>query len=188
MTFSEKYARMQKIDTADLPYQVKHSTQYIAELIEQGAITFPKPLDLQVTWHDPCHLGRRGEPYKHWEGRRVQFGLCDPPREMNRGVDGVYEAPRAILKALPGVRLIEMERIKEYSWCCGSGGGSKSAYPDFALATAKERIEEAEMTGAGTLVTACPWCEANLSDGIDACGSNMKVADILDLVRQAMGL
>ena len=46
------------------------------------------------------------------------------------------------------VELVEMERIKEYSWCCGSGGGAKSAYPDFALATAKERVEEAEATGA----------------------------------------
>jgi len=188
MTFSEKYARMQKINTADLPYQVKHSTQFLAELIAQGSITFSKPLDMLVTWHDPCHLGRRGEPYKHWEGQRGRFGLFDPPRDMNRGESGVYEAPRDILRALPGVKLVEMERIKEYAWCCGSGGGSKSAYPDFALATAKERIEEAEATGAGTLVTSCPWCEANLSDGVDARGSSMKVADILDLVRQAMGL
>jgi Fe-S oxidoreductase len=105
---------------------------------------------------------------------------------MNRGVDGIYEAPRNILKAIPGLKLVEMERIKEYAWCCGSGGGAKSAYPDFALATAKERIEEAEATGSGTIVTSCPWCEANLIDGIDGVGSNMKVEDILDLVVKAM--
>ena len=79
-----------------------------------------------------------------------------------------------------------MERIKEYAWCCGSGGGAKSAYPDFALATAKERIEEAEATGAGAIVTSCPWCEANLTDGIDASGSKIGVEDILDLVMQSM--
>jgi Fe-S oxidoreductase len=141
---------------------------------------------MQVTWHDPCHLGRRGEPHTHWEGKRVQFGLTDPPRVMNRGVDGVYEAPRNILKAIPGLKLVEMERIKEYAWCCGSGGGAKSAYPDFALATAKERIEEAEATGSGTIVTSCPWCESNLIDGIDGLDSNMKVEDILDLVVKAM--
>ncbi|MCP4716055.1 MAG: (Fe-S)-binding protein [Deltaproteobacteria bacterium] len=186
MTFSEKYARMQNIDTGDLPYRVMHSTQYIEELVREGRISFKKDLDMQVTWHDPCHLGRRGEPYTHWEGKRVQFGLTEPPREMNRGVNGVYEAPRNILKAIPGVELIEMERIKEYAWCCGSGGGAKSAYPDFALATAKERIEEAEATGVGTIVTSCPWCEANLTDGIDGIGSNMRVEDILDLVVQAM--
>lgn len=187
MTFSEKYARMQKKDTKDLPYVVKHSSQFIEELIQQGKLTFKKPLQIQVTWHDPCHLGRRGEPYKHWEGKRIAFGLTDPPRDMNRGVNGIYDAPRNILKAIPGVKLVEMERIREYSWCCGSGGGAKSAYPDFAIATAKERIEEAEATGAGTIATACPWCEANLSDGIDARGSKMKVRDLIDIVSEALG-
>jgi len=186
MAFSEKYARMQKIDTKDLPYRVLHSTQFIAELLESGKLTFTKPVDMTVTWHDPCHLGRRGEPYTHWEGKRVTFGLTEPPREMNRGVNGIYEAPRTILKAIPGVRLVEMERIKEYSWCCGSGGGAKSAYPDFALATAKERIEEAEATGAAAIVTACPWCESNLSDGIDASGSVLGIEDILNLAVQAL--
>jgi len=186
MTFSEKYARYLKKDTKDLPYVVKHSTVYIDELIQQGKLKFKKNLNMRVTYHDPCHLARRGEPYKHWEGKRIQWGLTDPPREMNRGVNGNYEAPRNIIKAIPGVNLVEMERIKEYAWCCGSGAGSKSAYPDFALAVAKERVEEAETTGAGTIVSACPWCEANLSDGIDASGSKMKVIDIIDLLEQSM--
>jgi len=186
MTFSEKYARYLKKDTKDLPYVVKHSTVYIDELIQQGKLTFKKNIPLRVTYHDPCHLARRGEPYKHWEGKRIQWGLTDPPRELNRGVNGNYEQPRNILKAIPGVNLVEMERIKEYAWCCGSGAGSKSAYPDFALAVSKERIEEAEATGASAIVSACPWCEANLSDGIDASGSKMKVLDIIDLVEQAL--
>jgi Fe-S oxidoreductase len=186
MAFSEKYAKLQKIGTKDLPYQVKHSTQFIAELLKAGKLKFTRPVDMTVTWHDPCHLGRRGEPYTHWEGKRVKFGLTEPPREMNRGVNGIYEAPREILKAIPGLRLVEMERIKEYAWCCGSGGGAKSAYPDFALATAKERVEEAEATGAAAIVTACPWCESNLSDGIDAGGSRLRVEDILDLAARAL--
>jgi Fe-S oxidoreductase len=159
---------------------------YIDELIQQGKLKFKKNVNMKVTYHDPCHLGRRGEPYKHWEGKRVQWGLTEPPRELNRGVNGIYEPPRNILKAIPGVSLVEMERIKEYSWCCGSGAGSKSAYPDFALAVAKERVEEAETTGASAIVSACPWCEANLSDGIDASGSKMKVIDILDVIEQAV--
>jgi Fe-S oxidoreductase len=187
MTFSEKYAEMQKIDTKDLPYEVKHSTMFIDELIGEGKLKFKNNVDMQVTWHDPCHLGRRGEPYKHWEGKRIEYGLTDPPRELNRGVNGCYEPPRNILKSIPGIKLVEMERIKEYSWCCGSGGGAKSAYPDFALATAKERIEEAEATGAGTIVSSCPWCEANLTDGRDGSGSKMKIEDILDVVVKALG-
>jgi Fe-S oxidoreductase len=164
-----------------------HTTEYLEMLINEGKIKLTKPINKQVTWHDPCHLGRRGEPYKHWEGKRIAYGLTEPPRELNRGVNGIYDAPRNILKAIPGLKLIEMERIREYAWCCGSGGGAKSAYPDFALSTAKERIEEASCTGAGTIVTACPWCEANLNDGIDATESKMKVEDILDLVIESMG-
>ena len=186
MTFSEKYARYLKKDTKDLPYVVKHSTVYIDELMQQGKLKFKKNLNMRVTYHDPCHLARRGEPYKHWEGKRIQWGLTDPPRELNRGVNGNYEPPRNIIKSIPGVTLVEMERIKEYAWCCGSGAGSKSAYPDFALAVAKERVEEAEATGAGTIVSACPWCEANLSDGIDASGSKMKVIDLIDLLEQSI--
>ena len=186
MTFSEKYARYLKKDTKDLPYVVKHSTVYIDELMQQGKLKFKKNLNMRVTYHDPCHLARRGEPYKHWEGKRIQWGLTDPPRELNRGVNGNYEPPRNIIKAIPGVTLVEMERIKEYAWCCGSGAGSKSAYPDFALAVAKERVEEAEATGAGTIVSACPWCEANLSDGIDASGSKIKVIDLIDLLEQSI--
>ena len=79
-----------------------------------------------------------------------------------------------------------MKRRRYGKQCCGSGGGAKSAYPDFALAVSKERIEEAETTGASAIVSACPWCEANLSDGIDASGSKMKVIDILDLIEQAV--
>lgn len=188
MTFSEKYARIQKINTEDLPYTVQHSTQFVDELIKEGKLKFKKNVNKQITWHDPCHLGRRGEPYKHWEGKRTEYGLFDPPREMSRGVNGVYDAPRNIIKAIPGLKFVEMERIREYSWCCGSGGGAKSAYPDFALSTAKERIEEAEATGAGTIVTSCPWCEANLTDGIDGSGSKMKAEDILDLVVESLDL
>jgi len=186
MTFSEKYAHHLKKDTKDLPYVVKHSTMYIDELIQQGKLKFKKNVNMKVTYHDPCHLGRRGEPYKHWEGKRVKWGLTEPPRELNRGVNGIYEPPRNILKAIPGVSLVEMERIKEYAWCCGSGAGSKSAFPDFALAVAKERVEEAETTGASAIVSACPWCEANLSDCIDASGSKLKVMDILDIIEQAV--
>ena len=74
MTFSEKYAHHLKKDTKDLPYVVKHSTMYIDELIQQGKIKFKKNLNMKVTYHDPCHLGRRGEPYKHWEGKRIAVG------------------------------------------------------------------------------------------------------------------
>jgi Fe-S oxidoreductase len=186
MTFGEKYARYLKIDTPDLDYQVVHATEYISGLIREGKMKFTKNVDMEVTYHDPCHLGRRGEPYKHWEGKRVQWGLTDPPRELNRGVYGIYDAPREILNAIPGLKLVEMERIKEYSWCCGSGAGVKSAFPEFALSTGQERIEEAESTGVSAIVTACPWCETHLKDAIDSLGTSMKVYNLVEMIKQAM--
>jgi len=97
---------------------------------------------------------------------------------------GLYDQPRDIIRSIPGIKLIEMERIKEYAWCCGAGGGVKEAYPDFNTFTAHERTEEAKATGAEALVTACPWCERNFLDTLN--GDKMKVYDIVELVQQAI--
>jgi Fe-S oxidoreductase len=91
-----------------------------------------------------------------------------------------------VLRSIPGLKLIEMERIKEYAWCCGAGGGVMEGYPDFALWTALERIEEAKATGAEAIVTACPWCERNLTDAIKRSGDKMKVYDVVELVGMSM--
>ncbi len=101
-------------------------------------------------------------------------------------MNGVFEPPRSVLRAIPGIKLVEMERIKAYSWCCGAGGGVLEAYPDFALWTANERIEEAKSTGAEAIVTACPWCERNFKDAIRESGGSMKVYDIVELVQESI--
>jgi Fe-S oxidoreductase len=103
-----------------------------------------------------------------------------------RGANGIYEQPREVLRSIPGLELIEMERVKEYSWCCGAGGGVKEAYPDFSLWTAKERLEEAKATGAEAIVSACPWCERNFIDTSNGNGERMKIYDIIELVQQAI--
>jgi Fe-S oxidoreductase len=176
---------------ARMDFEVVNVTELLAELVDEGRLRFPEPVGKTITYHDPCHLGRQSETCAEWNGteRKVLNHLVihDPPREFNRGTYGVYEAPRRVLAALPGVELVEMERIKEYSFCCGSGGGAKSAYPEFALATARERVDEAESTGAEILVTACPWCESNLTDGVNDLGSRMEVASLVELVAAAMG-
>jgi Fe-S oxidoreductase len=79
-----------------------------------------------------------------------------------------------------------MERIREYSWCCGAGGGVREAYPEFSNWTASERITEARSTGAEALVTACPWCERNFLDAIGGQDNDLKVLDIIELVQQAL--
>jgi len=84
------------------------------------------------------------------------------------------------------LKLIEMERTKEYAWCCGAGGGVKEAFPDFAMWTAQERIEEVKTTGAEAIVTACPGCKGNFIEVLEQGRERIKVYDIVELVERAM--
>ena len=183
-TFSRLYPRL------GAKFEVLHTVQYLDRLIKEGKIKFSKTVPMRVTYHDPCHLGRRGEPYVPWEGKekrvRNQIVVYEPRRPRYNGAWGVYDAPRDVLKSIPGIELVEMERIKEYAWCCGAGGGTKETYPDFSSWTAAERIEEAKSTGAEAIVSACPWCERNFIDTINATGDKMKVFDVTDLVKRAI--
>jgi Fe-S oxidoreductase len=168
--------------------RVFHIAEYVDRLVHEGKLKLRRKVDLNVTYHDPCRLGRLGEPWVHWEGRKIPGDrfVFDPPKEYRRGTKGVYEPPRDVLKAIPGVSLTEMTRIKEYAWCCGAGGGVSESNPDFALWTARERIDEAVSTGAEALVTACPWCEKTFIEAIQATGANLKVYDIVELVEKAI--
>lgn len=140
-----------------LKAEVTHSLELIDELVRSGDIKLKKPVRKKVTYHDPCHLGR---------------------------YTNVYDAPRRILEAIPGVELVEMPRNRGNSFCCGAGAGVMSGFPDFARTVAAERTREAASTGAAALVTACPFCEQNLGSVREP---EMEVLDILTLVRQSMG-
>ncbi|MBN1190332.1 MAG: (Fe-S)-binding protein [Dehalococcoidales bacterium] len=185
-TFKVLYHKIGK----KLDLEVLHITEFIERLIKEGKIEFTRQVPMTVTYHDPCHLGRMGEPWIPWTGVRTkgsgQFALHEPPKEFRRGTHGIYEPPREILKSIPGLRLVEMERIRERAWCCGAGGGVIDAFPDFAMWTALERIREAKTTGAGAIVTACPWCKKNFSDAIKESGDSLRVYDIIELVEQAI--
>jgi Fe-S oxidoreductase len=168
--------------------EVLHITEFIDRLIKKGKLKLNKKVNLNVTYHDPCYLGRLGEPWIHWEGKKIpgyKF-VFDPPKTYRRGTNGVYAPPRNVLASIPGVKLFEMDRIKEYSWCCGAGGGVNESNPEFAAWTAKKRIEEAGSTGAEALVTACPWCETTFNKAIKETGGNLKVYDIVELVAKAI--
>jgi Fe-S oxidoreductase len=162
------YAFKRLYPELDSKVQVFHITEYLDRLIKGGQLKLTRKVPLTVTYHDPCHLGRRSNVYV--PGKAIQ---------------GVYEEPRSILKAIPGLQLVEMYRIKEYAWCCGAGGGVKEAYPDFSQWTANERLLEAKTTGAKAIVSACSWCERNF---LDAMGQkpDIEVLDIVDLVRKAL--
>jgi Fe-S oxidoreductase len=171
-------------------FEVVHTVEFINRLIKEGKIKFTKTVPMTVTYHDPCHLGRRGEPYIPWKGVekkiRGQIIVHEPRKPRYNGTNGVYEPPREVLKSIFGLEVVEMERIREYAWCCGAGGGVKEAYPDFSLWTARERVDEAKATGAEAIVTACGWCERNFIDAINRNGEKMKVYDILELVQEAI--
>lgn len=174
----------------EMDVKITHISQYIDKFLKEGKINFSKELNMKVTYHDPCNLGRLGEAYAKWDGVEkklpgpiIEF---DPPKPERYGVGGVYDPPRNILKSIPGVELIEMERIREHSWCCGAGGGVIEAFPDFALSTAQERIEEAKSTDAQAIATSCPWCIRMLRDAVKENGDNIEVYDVIELALRAM--
>ena len=171
--------------------EVLHTLELAARLIAAGSLELTTPVDLTVTYHDPCHLGRQGEPHVPWEGveKKIygQAVVHDPPRPRYNGAQGVYQAPRDVLAAIPGLELVEMERNREAAWCCGAGGACREAYPEFSAWAAGERVAEAEATGAAALVTACSRCELNFGEAVSEAESTMVVHDVLELVEQAMG-
>jgi heterodisulfide reductase subunit D len=175
------YPRMGK----ELPVEVLHITQYLERLAGQGRLRLRDEVPMLVTYHDPCHLGRMGEPFlADWTGDKLQR-----PMSLKRaGRKGIFEEPRGLIRSIPGMELVEMERIREYSWCCGAGGGVLEAWPDFALWTASERLEEARATGAEALVTACPWCVRVFRDAAAESGTDLPVYDLADLVMLSAGI
>jgi Fe-S oxidoreductase len=170
--------------------KVFHTVEMLDRLIREGKLKFRNEIPMTVTYHDPCHLGRQGEPYIPWEGveKKIkgQIVVYDPKKPRYNGAWGIYDPPRNILRSIPGVELVEMERIREYSWCCGAGGGVREAYPEYSQWTASERIAEARATGAEALVSACPWCERNFRDAMETLRDPMKIYDIVDLVQKAI--
>jgi len=170
--------------------KVLHITELLAQLIADNRLRLGKTVRRKVTYHDPCYLGRQSEPPLAWRGEQKVTRGCmtytEPPKEINRGVNGVYEPPRRILRAIKGIDFVEMHRIREYSYCCGGGGGVPQAYPDLARSAALDRLEEAVDVGAECLVTACHHCRANLSKSQESLKEPLlPVVDVVDLVYEA---
>jgi Fe-S oxidoreductase len=168
--------------------EVLHTSQYFARLVKEGKIKPEKAVNVTVTYHDPCHLGRQGEPFIKWEGKRVpgQLIIFNPTKEFRRGDKGVYDPPRELLKSIPGINLVEMDRNMENAWCCGAGGGVKETNPEFAAWTATQRITEAKASTAGAIVSGCPGCESIFTNTIKKNGESLKVYDIVEILAESV--
>ena len=123
-TFREDYENIDVI----------HISQLLKQLIDDNKLVFTKK-DLNVTYHDSCHLGRHIE---------------------------IFDDPRTVIESVAD--LVEMENNRENSLCCGAGGGVKSAYPEIADELSKARIKQAKDTNCNILITACPFCKLNLDN------------------------
>jgi len=122
-------------------FKVLHYTQLLKDLIAEGILNIPKHLNIKVTYHDPCFLGR-------WNNE--------------------YEAPREVLRGVQGLKIVEMERNRENAFCCGGGGGNffTDLVGDSDQSPARIRIREAYATGARVLAVACPACLTMLEDAL----------------------
>ena len=149
-----------KHDYKDVP-PVEHISQVIAREVKAGKMHF-RPVEGEqnvYTYHDPCYLGRHNE---------------------------VYEDPRSVLDAIPGLKRVEMKRSRDRSFCCGGGGLMLFYEPKEEQRMGVLRVRMAADAGANVIVTACPFCMANIEDAIKVAGmeGKMAVIDLTELVDQ----
>jgi len=146
-----------KRDYAGLP-PVEHISQFIARKVRSRQLDF-KPADHTkvFTYHDPCYLGRH---------------------------NNVYDDPREVLDAFPGLKRVEMKRSRDRSFCCGGGGLMLFYEPKEEERIGVQRVRMAAEAGANVIVTACPFCMANLEDAVKVAGleDKMSVIDLAELV------
>jgi Fe-S oxidoreductase len=142
--------------TSGLDFQALHGVEYVNQLLQSGRLRFLRRIDKKVTYHDSCHLGR--------------------------GV-GVYDDPREIICAIPGVTFVEMERNRRWAWCCGGGGGVPEADPELARWSATDRMREAAATGAELMLTSSAVCQRSFAD-LER--PPLPTQDLLEFVYQAL--
>jgi Fe-S oxidoreductase len=176
------YPKMLDVPTTDLGFEVVHLLDFADRAIAQGSLKPAKAVDLRLAYHDACSVSRLCDPWRPWKGERGWMGTIEPDYKRRRGTAGLYAQPRNVLKAIPGVNLVEMPRIRENAFCCGAGRGTKEAFPQLARFSADNRLEEVREVGAEALVTACPFCKSNFLEAAKANGDKLLVMDISEVI------
>ncbi len=142
-------------------YETVHAATLVADLIKQGKVRVGKDIDESIVFHDSCYLGRYNE---------------------------VYDAPREILKSIPGARVSESERSRNTGMCCGAGGGRMWIDEEPSQRVNTLRVDQLLETNAGTIASACPYCMTMLSDGVKEKGleEQVKTRDVMELVADSI--
>jgi len=139
----------------ELPFRIRHMTQYVADALKQKKITVKKALWEKVIYHDPCYL--------------------------SRGV-GVIEEPRKVLRAIPGLEVLEFDRHGLESRCCGAGGAVRKVFNENAVAMGRLAIDEAVAKKADKLILSCPACYGKLNEAMQEHDKKIPIVDIMELV------
>ena len=147
---------------SDAELNVQHYTQFLAEAINKDKLKLSNAINKKVAYHDPCFLGKRNE---------------------------VFDAPRQILQSINGLKLVEMKRTKQSSFCCGGGAGrvwTEEAPPEKRPCI--DRVKEALELGVDIIAVACPYCITTLEDAAKVLDAESKIAvrDILELLKDAL--
>jgi heterodisulfide reductase subunit D len=139
----------------ELPFTIRHITQFVATAMQQGKLRVSKELHERVIYHDPCYL--------------------------SRGV-GVIEEPREVLRSIHGLTLLEFERHGLNSRCCGSGGAARKVFHENAIKMGRLTIDEAVEKKADRLILSCPACYAKVNEAMQGHDKQIRITDIMELI------
>jgi Fe-S oxidoreductase len=143
--------------------EILHTTQLLSRCLEEGRISFTKEVKKVVTYHDPCFLGKQ---------------------------NGIFDEPRLLLRAIPGLIFRDLDRSRERSLCCEGGGGRMwvESSSETGQRLAEIRVRDAVELGAEVLATACPFCTLTLEDAVKTSGNEEKirVMDVTELLAEAI--
>jgi len=159
MAFTHAYPIWAKKLGYTYDFKLTHISEKTEELIKEGKLNFKNTVNKRVTWHDSCHVGRHS---------------------------GIYDAPRNVLKAIPGIDYVEMQHNREDSFCCGSVL-TRIGDPPVSDKLGSMRVQEAVDVQADALLATCPCCEVQLRASAQHSDIDMKVWDFTDVVAEALG-